>query len=53
LPWNQIVGMRHRLAHAYFHVDLDLVWDVMANDLGPLLAAVEPLLPEDPGQPAP
>lgn len=53
LPWNQIAGMRHRLVHAYFQINLDLVWDVVTKDLGPLLAALEPVLPEDPTQLAP
>ena len=26
IPWPQIVGMRNRLIHAYFDVDLDEVW---------------------------
>lgn len=43
LPWNQIVGMRHRLVHVYFDVDLDLVWEVLVRDLPrliPLIAAI-------------
>ena len=27
VPWPLIVGMRHRLVHGYFDVDLDRVWD--------------------------
>lgn len=26
LPWAAIIGMRHRLVHAYFDVDPDIVW---------------------------
>lgn len=28
IPWAQIAGMRDRLTHAYFGVDLALVWQV-------------------------
>ena len=26
MPWERIVGMRNRLVHAYFDVNLDIVW---------------------------
>jgi uncharacterized protein with HEPN domain len=48
IPWRQIAGMRDHLTHAYFGVDLGLVWRVVARDLGPLDAAVAALL-EDRG----
>lgn len=44
LPWRQIIAMRNRLVHHYFKVDLDLVWDVAANDLGILTDVLEPYL---------
>lgn len=47
LPWNQIVGMRHRLVHVYFAVDLDLVWEVVQRDLPLLVAALCEILPEE------
>lgn len=37
LPWKQIVGMRNRLVHVYFSINLDLVWEVIAKDLPPLV----------------
>jgi uncharacterized protein with HEPN domain len=40
IPWKQIAGMRDRLTHAYFGVDLGLVWRVVEGDLQALEAAV-------------
>ncbi len=36
VPWREIVAMRNRLIHAYFDVDLDLVWRTVGEDLPPL-----------------
>ena len=37
IPWTQIVGMRNRLIHGYFDVDLDIVWAVVSDDLPDLM----------------
>lgn len=29
IPWNQMKGMRNRMAHGYFETDLQLVWETV------------------------
>ncbi len=45
IPWRQIAGTRDRLSHAYFEVNLDIIWDIIASDLPPLIERLETLLP--------
>lgn len=44
IPWAAIVGLRHRVVHDYLHVDLDLVWDVVHQDLEPLVAKLSQIV---------
>lgn len=44
LPWSEIVSMRNRLVHDYAHIDLDVVWAVVKNDINALAVAVERML---------
>ena len=46
IPWADIIGMRTRLVHAYFAIDLDIVWKTVQEDLPELIAQLEPLVPE-------
>ncbi|HEX2644086.1 MAG TPA: HepT-like ribonuclease domain-containing protein [Thermoanaerobaculia bacterium] len=47
IPWSQIIGMRNRLVHEYFRIDVERVWETVADDLPPLLLALEPLVPPE------
>lgn len=29
IPWHQMKGMRNRMAHGYFELDLDVVWETI------------------------
>jgi uncharacterized protein with HEPN domain len=44
LPWPSIVGMRHKLIHAYFEVNLDMVWHTTVNELPPLIQALKRII---------
>lgn len=41
IPWPDIVAMRHRLVHAYFDIDLDVLWRAIQDDLPPLISILE------------
>ncbi|MGH3528254.1 MAG: HepT-like ribonuclease domain-containing protein [Pseudonocardiaceae bacterium] len=44
MPWIDIAGMRNHLAHRYFDTTHAMVQATVAEDLPPLVAAVERLL---------
>ncbi len=44
IPWQEIMGMRNKLAHEYFGVDLDIVWQSIHEDIDPLEAVVKEVL---------
>ena len=48
VPWPDIIGMRHRLVHAYFDINLDILWRTVSDDLPALISLLEPLLPPSP-----
>jgi len=39
-----MIGMRDRLIHGYFDVNLDVVWETVTNDLLPLIEKLEKIL---------
>ena len=41
LPWQEIVAMRNRLVHAYFDINLDIVWQTVQQDLPVLMTRLE------------
>lgn len=41
IPWKDVIGIRNHIAHSYFDIDGDMVFDVIKNDLDSLLEAIE------------
>ncbi|MCY3768997.1 MAG: DUF86 domain-containing protein [Gammaproteobacteria bacterium] len=41
IPWEPIVGMRNRLVHAYFDINLDILWQTVQQDLPKLITLLE------------
>jgi len=50
LPWPLMIGMRHRLVHAYFEIDYDQIWSTLTEDLAPLIEQIEAILTEKHGE---
>jgi uncharacterized protein with HEPN domain len=41
LPWREMISMRNKLIHDYFHVNMDDVWKSICRDLPDLLKALQ------------
>jgi len=44
IPWQDMIGMRNRLVHAYFDLDLDLIWITAKQELPDIIPRLEALL---------
>lgn len=45
IPWRSIRGMRNRIAHGYFDVDLGVVWQTVQVELPGLVERLERIRP--------
>jgi uncharacterized protein with HEPN domain len=44
IPWSQLISLRNRLIHGYDQVDFDILWQILTQDLPPLVAALEEII---------
>ncbi len=44
IPWKKMSGIRDRLIHGYFDVNMDVVWETVTEDLPPLITDLEKIL---------
>lgn len=49
IPWRNMRGMRNRIAHGYFDINLDVVWDTVQTALPELLTSLSSAIAEEPG----
>lgn len=47
VPWSSMRGMRNRIAHGYFDISLDIVWDTVQSALPDLLDRLRALRTKD------
>src|SRR6202044_2916074 len=43
VPWRQMAGLRNRIVHDYFGLDLEIIWQVVRHDLPQLRSQLESL----------
>lgn len=41
IPWQDVMGIRNHIAHGYFDIDGDIVFDVIKNNLNDLQLAID------------
>jgi uncharacterized protein with HEPN domain len=44
IPWKSVKGLRDHIAHGYFNIDADIIYDIVANELRQIEAALSHIL---------
>jgi len=48
IAWRQIISLRNRLIHGYDAVDLDILWQILHEDIPPLITNLARLVSPEP-----
>ena len=47
ISWREIVGLRNRIVHGYFEIDIGIIWKIVHDDIPGLISQLEALAPEE------
>jgi len=47
IPWREMTNTRNVAIHEYDAIEFDVIWDILQNDLPPLIAALEKIVPPE------
>lgn len=47
IDWVKISGMRNRLVHEYFRLNLRIIWEVATKEMQALITELEQIVPKD------
>ena len=47
IQWTEISGLRNRVIHEYFRIDLDILWVTIQNDIPQLIKELQIIIPSD------
>jgi len=47
VDWKGIIGLRNRITHGYFGIDLTIIWEILKHDLPPLKEKMKQILEKE------
>jgi len=44
IPWREVIGMRDKIVHHYFDIDIEIIFDILRKDTPPLLGTIRQII---------